>query len=441
MNYSQWLSSLLFWYTCIPATILCFAPTQNRLRFGTAKTILNITFLMFFIIILFSYLELKFEIGRFALLPLLFILTFPSYHLNLKIPLCKSLSVYSLVGAFMSFLTNFACGFDAVIHPDSNLMNFSVDAALFQAVITSVFALLAFFPLRRYGSVLVDNFDVRRAWYVTLPVSWILLTYNIMIAPRKYESVHINKVFLFYWVSLALLTILLILLCIIFYFIISGMMEASEARERNRILEMQESAYLTQQRYMEETAKARHDFKHTIGTLDRLVSEGNLPALREFLDEYMALQPQNENIHLCDNTAVNALINYYIHMAKTDGTPIDGEVDLPQELPISDPDLCNILGNILENAVLACRTVKKENRFIDLVVRCENASMLYIVATNSFNGHVAMKDGNYISTKESGTGLGLKSIRETAEKYGGSARFTHERDEFHIDVALPLISA
>jgi len=49
-----------------------------------------------------------------------------------------------------------------------------------------------------------------------------------------------------------------------------------------------------------------------------------------------------------------------------------------------------------------------------------------------------MKDGQYLSTRSGGSGLGLKSIAPTAEKYGDIARFLHEDKEFCSDVMIPV---
>ena len=49
-----------------------------------------------------------------------------------------------------------------------------------------------------------------------------------------------------------------------------------------------------------------------------------------------------------------------------------------------------------------------------------------------------MKDRQYLSTRSDGSGLGLKSIASTAEKYGGMARFHHEDKKFCSDVMIPV---
>lgn len=437
MNLNGVLISILSWFAILPAAILCIAPMRNQLKKGLKVTLVRLLSLLLVLIPVAVILESTILPGYNSLLPLVALITFVVYHKSLTVPLCKSLSVYLVVFTYMSFMSNFANGFDAAIHPNSFLDNFSLEGAIFQAVVTTLFSIVAYYPLRRFGGFLIDRFDIDRIWYLSLPVMAIFLGYNLIIAPKKYETIHINDAFIFYWLSLILLLVLLTLYCIAFYFIILDMMGASEARERNRILEMQESAYLSQQRYLNESAKVRHDFKHVIGTLNTLIVSGDYESAKEYINDYMASQPAKETIMFCHNSPVNALINYYYRMAKDADIDTSWEISLPEDTGISDLDLCNILGNIIENAIHACKTIPTEERFIDLTLRFEEEGTIYIVTTNSFDGKVLMNKGEYQSTKAQGAGIGLRSIKETAAKYGGSVRFSHTEDEFNTDVILP----
>ena len=81
-----------------------------------------------------------------------------------------------------------------------------------------------------------------------------------------------------------------------------------------------------------------------------------------------------------------------------------------------------MIGNILENAVIACQ--KAEERTIQLSVIAEDNAQLFIVVVNGFDGKVRMKDGRYLSTDRDGNGIGLSSVISTAESYGGVAQFS-----------------
>ncbi|MBR1628165.1 MAG: GHKL domain-containing protein [Lachnospiraceae bacterium] len=437
MNLVSFYTSLLSWFTVVPAAALCFAPMKNQMRTRPKIQVLHTSVLLFLLLIIMALLETRFSLAYNALLLPLMLVAFAFYHRSLRTPVYKSLAVFMLVFAFMSFLSNCANGYDAWLHPTYTLNDFSLQAAVFQAILTLAVAAILFLPVSRFGGYLIDHFDIPRAYYATIPVSAIFLTYNLLISPRKYETLYVNRIALVFWGFLVLFLSLLCLLCVLFYFIVSGMMEKAKTDERNRFLEMQESAYLAQQRYMEETAKVSHDFKHTISVLVELSTDGNMEAVRNYLNDYLAALPRKETAYFSENTAVNALLNYYMHLAQNNGIDLEWEIDIPKGLSVSDIDLCGILGNILENAVLACGTIENGEKYIDLAVRFEDGGILYIVATNSFDGRIRQKEGHYFSTRRSGQGMGLISIAQAAEKYGGSARFAHEGTEFYSDVVLP----
>jgi sensor histidine kinase regulating citrate/malate metabolism len=206
--------------------------------------------------------------------------------------------------------------------------------------------------------------------------------------------------------------------------------------EQNRILALQESQFRSQQKYIKASERARHDFRHTILTLSGLFKAGNTEALGRYLDQYVEAVPSSEFTAFCSNTALNALLNYFLHISEQSGIDLTLRVDLPDELPVSDVDLCSMVGNILENAVAGCRNA--EEKEIQLTVLIEDHAQLYIVAVNSFDGIVRQSGGRYLSVKHAGEGFGLSSIRSAAESYGGVAQFSHEGNRFFSNVAIPL---
>ena len=97
-----------------------------------------------------------------------------------------------------------------------------------------------------------------------------------------------------------------------------------------------------------------------------------------------------------------------------------------------------MIGNILENAIAACRSLDEGKRWIQFTLITQHHSQLCVVATNSFDGRVRKKNNRYLSTSHSGRGIGLLSITSTAEKYGGTAEFSHEGGEFYTDIMIPI---
>lgn len=63
-----------------------------------------------------------------------------------------------------AFVSNFSYAYDAWLHPGSTSGQFSWQAALFQFAATGIAAVLLIFPLRKWGSILIDRLLVSGAW-------------------------------------------------------------------------------------------------------------------------------------------------------------------------------------------------------------------------------------------------------------------------------------
>ena len=437
MTLSDYLTTLLSTYIVLPAAILCFAPMKNQLRGKPARIISGIGIPLLLFIAVIAYVQEFFDFEYNTILPSFFIIAFICYYFILKVPFYKSFAVYLAVFAFTSFFSNFANIFDAIIYPESKPDFFSFEAAIFQDVITTVGTAAVFYPVQKYGCFVVDNLEMKKVWYMTIPISAIFLLFNLIHVPDTYADLYVGNAFSIFLLTMMLLFILMCLLCVAFYFIVREAVESARIQERNRILELQESVYHSQERYLEDTARVRHDFRHTIYSLNNLAKSGDFIALQKYLDDYVSNQPQNETVQFCSNLPLNALLNYYMQIGNGAEIKSSYDIVLSDNKKVTDTDLCSVIGNILENAIHACKNIPETERFIDLVIRQEPDDKLFIVSSNSFDGNIKKKDGRYTSThKKGGHGIGLRSIESIAEQYGGSASFRHEGKEFYIDVVL-----
>ncbi|MBQ7583323.1 MAG: sensor histidine kinase [Lachnospiraceae bacterium] len=438
MNINSYLTSLLTWYPVIPAAILCLLPMKNQMKYSLGHTIRIMSVTLLILLPLTALAETCFHTPYNSLTPVVVIVCFTVFCLSVKAHFSKSLSVFALVCALTGFLANFANAFDATIHPTSGINDFSPEAALFQAVLTTVFAGLLWPVMSRYWVTLIDSFHLHGVWYASSVVSLIFLIYNLLLVPRHYETLHVHNVLLFYWIAMPLLLILLLLLCVLFYFIVSGMIESSKKENELHILEMQRAQFYKQQQYLEATARERHDFKHAVRTIRSLSSAGSIEELNRFLDEYIEKMPELSLREYCAIPAINAVLNYYREAARMDGIPLSIDITLPEDRVLKETEICSILGNILENAINACREIESYKRFIRLTVTVVNDCFLCIAAVNSFNGKPHVRNGKYVSSRHAGSGIGLESITSIAASTGGSADFSHEGCEFFSNVMLML---
>lgn len=96
-----------------------------------------------------------------------------------------------------------------------------------------------------------------------------------------------------------------------------------------------------------------------------------------------------------------------------------------------------ILGNLIDNAVEACRDVEPKSQFLRLYI-APMKQQFYISVSNATNELVRKLDEDYISRKRGDHGHGLKRIDVMVEKYGGYINRKNEPGVFVTEIMLPL---
>lgn len=422
----------------IPSALLCLLPMKNQLRYSIRKTLLILFLVLLMTVPLHLYLHSYFNIRSGSLLPVFLTIFFIAYHKCLKVDISRSLSVFLSVAALMSILSNYATCYDAWLHPTLTPEIYTPDFVLVQCALGFLILLLFGWPIRHYGSLIIDRLRIHSIWLMTLPFMAVLLMTSMFIKPQKYETFHVNRVSIVAPMVISALLFMWIMLNVTFYFIVTGILDSAAISERAKILEIQENQFLAQQKYMESSARARHDFRQTIRTLQELARTKDMEAVTDFISAYAKTLPENESIRYCSNYALNALLNYYRQMARQNEIRLDIEMDLPDILRMSDVDLCTMLGNMLDNAVAACQSIQTGNRFIELRGQNRFGKQFILVMTNTCPKKLRKKDGAYLSTRKDGAGLGLNSVRQIVEEYSGTATFSDEDGIFYSNVLIPL---
>lgn len=207
---------------------------------------------------------------------------------------------------------------------------------------------------------------------------------------------------------------------------------------RNQIT-MQKEYYDALSGQMNEIRGIKHDVRHFIGAIKRLLDEGHYDELKRFLGEYAEKIETDPIPFFCENVVANSILGYYSLKAKESDIRFHCACSIPKLLSISDSDLCVVLGNALENAIEACNNLSNpEARFIsnEVGVIC---NQLLVKIENSYNGCLNIQDGSYLSTKnEKSRGIGIQNIRKVVESYGGYIKIEHSENLFTLMAAFPI---
>lgn len=182
----------------------------------------------------------------------------------------------------------------------------------------------------------------------------------------------------------------------------------------------------------------RHDYRNHIQTMKVLAAEGDLDALKKYLDKL------DEDLNTVDvvvktgNKMTDAILNSKISLAKSKGINVIADAKVPVELKMSDIDLCIVIGNLFDNAIEASLALPEEERLIRLYMDIKN-TQLYMCLTNFTSVKKLKKQGGrYVTTKGEGHGFGLVRVDDIIKRYGGYISRNSEDGAFTTEIMLPV---
>ena len=181
----------------------------------------------------------------------------------------------------------------------------------------------------------------------------------------------------------------------------------------------------------------RHDYHNHIQTLLALC--GDEERTREYLwklnDDLLTV----DTVIKTGNIMVDAILNSKISLIKSKGIEVNAKAIVPEKIPVSEIDLCTIIGNLLDNSMEAVmRQPEDTERFIRIFVGILKEH-LYISVYNSTTGQAGKIRNHYVSEKnDKEHGLGLGRVDSIVEKYKGFVNRQNEEGVFATEILLPM---
>lgn len=202
-----------------------------------------------------------------------------------------------------------------------------------------------------------------------------------------------------------------------------------EAEERNRRLALGRVQLRSLTERMETARSTRHDLRQHVVALQAYAREGDMAAVRAYLDDVAGSAELDEPIAVCENIAVNAVVSYYLAAARKAGVTVDVRARVPGRVDVAVADIVVVLGNLLENAVAAAaRCVAACGGSacapdVTLRAHVDARGALLLTVDNRYVDRVRRDaDGRLLSSRHAGAGVGLASVAAVVDRLGGEMR-------------------
>lgn len=182
--------------------------------------------------------------------------------------------------------------------------------------------------------------------------------------------------------------------------------------------------YIAQAREKLDKTKAyRHDCKNHMTVLRELVKTGQTGTAQQYISDLDTIYPFSPD-YRTGSTAADIIIADKFSSAEEKSIAAECTLKIPAQ-KISDADICILIGNALDNAICGCETAcgKKYIRLSGF----EQGSIFFIDIENSFDGNTSFS-----------CGTGIKNMKKTAKRYGGSIHLSCKGNIFRTSIILNI---
>jgi len=217
------------------------------------------------------------------------------------------------------------------------------------------------------------------------------------------------------------------------------LMKLQDRQTKEKVYYQQKEGYRNQLKLIRANEKKlrqlKHDYRNHLSALRYIIEkEENEKAFNYIneMEDFLIVEDE----YISTGEAIDSILNYKFQQAKERQISVALDVDVQEELRISEFDLTVVLGNLMDNAIEAIEKIEKIAP-INLNIKIKKGA-IGIHISNPYNGEIVLKDGLIKTSKEDSElhGNGLNHIREIVERYHGSLDIEYDNHEFNIKIIM-----
>lgn len=224
----------------------------------------------------------------------------------------------------------------------------------------------------------------------------------------------------------------------VFYFVIK-VGESYEQQQKTELIEMKNRML---QKSLDDTEQAFklwrrsvHDYKNSIIALRQLAVDGDMEGIKEYLSRESKLIDKKMFYIKTGSSVVDTIVNTKQSLAEEKGITFVVNASISEKCCVSEIDMANILGNLIDNAIEASEGEKEP--YIDLTIRQEK-TFIVIKIVNKYSKDFSEKLETTKKRQEF-HGIGIGSMRSIVKKYGGEFSIEKKDTDVIAKILIPEI--
>lgn len=240
-----------------------------------------------------------------------------------------------------------------------------------------------------------------------------------------------TNVFSYVITGFAILAVVVVI-PLVFILLNNSIDEQSKTETEKAVME-REFKYLEQLSSLAiKVREIKHDYANHLSVMVNLASGGNIEELLKYIESYKDEYGIVDLYAITGDLAVDALLSAKFIICRNNAIRVDYQLFKWGKTELTSEELCSLFGNILDNAIEACRGVAEEKRYINIKTS-RVSSMLNICVENSYDEQSKRPE------RTGEHGFGLPRIRSIAEKHNGVCTIDKDGQVFRTDILLPIV--
>ena len=188
---------------------------------------------------------------------------------------------------------------------------------------------------------------------------------------------------------------------------------------------------------MESINLLKHDMKNHLIMLNEMYENNSKDEIQPYISRILN-GIDNSTRSNSNNFVIDSIVNFKLRVLQDKDVTISLDINIPHTINILAHDLTIILGNLLDNAIIA--TLRSKEKKLRIQISCSMDNLIILI-DNSYDGNLIVENGQLKTTKifKATHGLGLISIAKSLESYGGELRTEYTSNIFTTSVVIPYI--
>lgn len=181
-----------------------------------------------------------------------------------------------------------------------------------------------------------------------------------------------------------------------------------------------------------------HDLRHHANLIAKMIADKNDEEAFVYTRKLGSYVLNAASINYCENSLVNAILSVHSEEAKKKNITLNCKAVLPKNINIDEMEICVLLSNLLENAVMHCKSLEEnKSAMVDISI-LQNKDQLCIKIQNSYSMEFRQEEKNVSLAKRLMDGIGLQSVRTIVERKQGVMDITYNENTFTVFVGLKI---